>query len=235
MFCIKRSRSPLLCRCIQLPTQKSSLVFRKFGTGALRSSFVFSRSLLVSLFVMLGIMLCIIKFLLLLSLLKYEAHAIFARQMLLGRASVPFVTPILNTSTTSSLIQPYSNSLTFTSKISVDNHSQGTKLSTCAAEHNCSSKKKNGTVGSVNTTNTNDRCLLWDPSCSGNRTLAIDTFFDPTFQRELLSNRCFVQAESVNLGNVSNCDKYNPPGSLSEYQEVKSWMRSQQCVSAAAE
>ena len=99
----------------------------------------------------------------------------------------------------------------------------------------CSPKGNNRTVGKANATSIDDPCLLWDPSCSGNRTSAIDTFFDPTFQQDLLSNRCFVVAGSVNLANVSKCDRYNPPDRMSEFQKMKNWMRSQQCASAATE
>lgn len=48
-------------------------------------------------------------------------------------------------------------------------------------------------------------------------------------------NRCFVQAGSVNLVKELNCDEHNPPGRISESKEMKNWMRSQQCVSAAGE
>ena len=99
----------------------------------------------------------------------------------------------------------------------------------------CSSQKNNGTVGKINATSTDNPCLLWDPSCSGNRTLARDTFFDPSFQRDVLRNKCFVLEGSVNLGDVSNCDKYNPPGRMSEFQKMKNWMRSQQCASVGME
>lgn len=111
-----------------------------------------------------------------------------------------------------------------------------TKLGTCAIEDDyCSPRKDNGTVAKVNTTNIGDCCLLWDPSCSGNREMAIDIFFNQTFQHDLLSNTCFVQAGSVNSANISNCDKFISSGKMSEFQEIKNWMRSQQCVSAATE
>ena len=42
----------------------------------------------------------------------------------------------------------------------------------------CSSKKYNGTMGKANGTSSDDPYLLWDPSCSSNRMLALDTFFD---------------------------------------------------------
>ena len=110
---------------------------------------------------------------------------------------------------------------------------QDIKSATCAMKDlYCSSNKSSGAVGNVNATGVEDLCSLWDPTCSGNRTLARDKFFDPDFQRDVLRNRCFVLEGSVNLGNASNCDKYNPPGRMSEFQKMKNWMRSQQCASA---
>lgn len=90
-------------------------------------------------------------------------------------------------------------------------------------------------MGEANATNIDDPCLLWNSSCSGNRTFARDTFFDPKFQHDLLGNRCFVLAGSVDLGDSSKCDKYNPPRRISEFQEMKKWMRSQQCGSVGEE
>ena len=211
-------------------------------------------------------MLCIIKFLLLLSLIKHEDHSISAHQTLSRRVSRPFFIGASNISAASLLIQAHSISSASASRSIIKNHThsiagvttalpipfypipgnsgdqkttktnQDIKSGTCAIEDDyCSSKKDNGRVGTVNATNIDDACLLWDPSCSGNRTLARDTFFGPTFQHDLLNNTCFVQAGSVNLVNASNCNKYNPPGRMSEFQEMKNWMRSQQCVSAATE
>ena len=107
------------------------------------------------------------------------------------------------------------------------------KSATCAMKDlYCSSNKISGAVGNVNGTGVDDLCSLWDPTCLGNKTSARDKFFNPDFQRDVLGNRCFVLEGSVNLGNASNCDKYNPPGRMSEFQKMKNWMRSQQCASA---
>lgn len=109
-----------------------------------------------------------------------------------------------------------------------------TKFETCSIKQDyCSFTKSNRTIGKGNATTNDVPCLLWDSSCSGNRTSAIDTFFDQTFQHDLLNNKCFVQAGSINLVKGSDCDKYNPPGRMSEFQKMKNWMRSQQCVSVA--
>ena len=110
---------------------------------------------------------------------------------------------------------------------------QDIKSATCAMKDlYCSSNKISGAVGNVNATGVDDLCSLWDPTCSGNRTSATKKFFDLDFQRDVLGNRCFVLEGSVNLGNISDCDRNNPPRRMSEFQEMKDWMRSQQCVSA---
>lgn len=209
---------------------------------------------------------CLIKFLLLLSLLKHENHVILARQTLLRRVSRPSVTAASNIFTASALIQGNSSSSASTSRSLINNRThivagataalpipvnpntkstgdhrvtksnQDIQSGTCAIEDlYCSSEKINGTVGKVNGTSKNDPCLLWDPSCSGNWTLARDTFFDPSFQRDVLSNRCFILEGSVNLGNASNCNEYNSPSRVSEFRKMKSWMRSHQCASAGME
>lgn len=106
----------------------------------------------------------------------------------------------------------------------------------------CSFKDSNETIVEAIATNFSDQCLLWDASCSGNRTLAIEKFFDITFSDQmpgdsnlngnLLDNDCFAQ---TGLVNQSDCQTYNPPERLSDFEKIKNWMRSSQCVSAANE
>ena len=203
---------------------------------------------------------CLIKSILLLSLLGID-HMIFARNTLSRRDSRPAIIAASNISAASLLISG-SSTLASGNTVNNHTHGKagataalqipvypnskyagnynttkvnyGIQSGTCAIkDFYCSSKKNDGIVGKANTTTADDVCMLWDASCSGNRTSATDMFFDPTFQRDLLGNRCFVLAGSENLGNVSKCDKGNPPGRMSEFQEMKNWMRSQQCVSAA--
>lgn len=113
---------------------------------------------------------------------------------------------------------------------------QDIKPGTCTIEDEyCLFKNNTGTVKKANTTEFEDMCLLWDPSCSGNRTLAMEKFFDPTFHSDLLGNACFSQLTSVNSVSLSNCNIHNPPNRMSEFREMKNWMRSEQCVSAALE
>ena len=71
-----------------------------------------------------------------------------------------------------------------------------------------------------------DQCILWDNSCSGNRTRALQQFFDTSLGDHLLGNFCFRNQTGC------DCDMRNPPGRLSEFEKIKSWMRSPQCVSA---
>ncbi len=104
----------------------------------------------------------------------------------------------------------------------------------------CSFKEKNGTITKARPTNMDDQCVLWDTSCSGNTTLAMEKFFniafptgfDPYDDKSIMGNDCFVQNPWVSQ---SDCDTYNSPDRLSEWQKIKDWMRSPQCVSDAEE
>ena len=126
----------------------------------------------------------------------------------------------------------------------------------CAINDNYCSFEGNNRTKDLTTKAFSDQCLLWDSSCSGNRTLAIDEFFNTT-EGLLLNNLCFSQFSSgvpsgdtdisipeervgssvIDIDDVvpSDCKKYNPPERLSEWQDIKSWMRSSGCVSAQNE
>lgn len=69
-----------------------------------------------------------------------------------------------------------------------------------------------------------DQCLLWDNTCSGNRTLALNQFFNETIGN-IAGNECFT-----NL----TCD-YHPAGRAEVYDQIKEWMHSPQCVSSGIE
>ena len=117
----------------------------------------------------------------------------------------------------------------------------------CAIYDNfCFFKVSNGTIIEATAMNLSDQCLLWDDSCSGNKTAASEKFFDTAIRdqyakphsicctvvcRSLMCNTCF-QLISVDQ---SYCHTYNYPERLSELQKIKDWMRSPQCVSAADE
>ena len=101
------------------------------------------------------------------------------------------------------------------------------------ADSFCSFKYGNGTIKSANPESSKDMCILWDTSCSGNRTLAIANFFGQSVESGqwagISSNQCYLRNSRLNL---SDCETYNPPSRLSELQKIKDWMRSPQCASA---
>ncbi len=72
-----------------------------------------------------------------------------------------------------------------------------------------------------------DQCMLWDNTCSGNQTLAIDKFFGQT-QEYLYENVCFT-GDGDGLVE-SNCTQRNTPARYSEFARIKGWMRSPQCI-----
>lgn len=74
-----------------------------------------------------------------------------------------------------------------------------------------------------------DQCLLWDDTCSGNQTLAIDQFFGQT--REFLhENVCFTADGDGSV--QSNCTGQNTPARFAQFKRIKDWMRSPQCIAS---
>ena len=72
-------------------------------------------------------------------------------------------------------------------------------------------------------------CVLWDDTCSGNKTAAAKDFFG-TVESELLDNSCFHSDEADS--NLSeDCQQIETPGRLSEFEKIRNWMRSPQCLS----
>lgn len=72
-----------------------------------------------------------------------------------------------------------------------------------------------------------DECLLWDGSCSGNRTHALYDFFGNT--RQIIKEfNCFVY-------DWANCSDYHSPERLSQFHKAKTWMRSPSCFSRKVE
>lgn len=126
----------------------------------------------------------------------------------------------------------------------------------CAVQDQfCSYEGFNEISGNASISAFADQCLLWDTSCVGNRTLAIEEFFNTT-EGGILNNLCFSNFDSGNAGialpevpaasepgqlvledaaNSSDCKNYNPPERLSAWKKIKSWMRSPGCVSAQEE
>ena len=73
-----------------------------------------------------------------------------------------------------------------------------------------------------------DECLLWNSSCAGNRTLAINEFFNGTIWW-LQENECFVYPENP------LCSKLVSQDTMSAFAVIKNWMRSPQCLSVSSE
>lgn len=68
-----------------------------------------------------------------------------------------------------------------------------------------------------------DECLLWDTSCSGNKTLATMQFYG-SVANAVVENKCFHDLSP-------DCSKNNPLGRMSAFGELKNWMRSTECES----
>ena len=106
------------------------------------------------------------------------------------------------------------------------------------ADEFCSFKDANGTIREASPVNMSDQCVLWDTSCSGNKTRAMEKFFSAAFpdgddnslDLRITDNKCFALRGS---SSQSDCVTYNPPDRLIEWQKMKDWMRSPQCVLAA--
>ena len=73
-------------------------------------------------------------------------------------------------------------------------------------------------------------CLLWNPTCTGNRSEALKEFFNVTGGTlfDLTSDLCFTDDPKCIASRV-------PPQSSSIRSLVKSWMRQPACSTAAAE
>lgn len=68
-----------------------------------------------------------------------------------------------------------------------------------------------------------DECVLWDSTCSGNKSLATTQFYGSVMSA-LTNNVCFRDSSP-------DCSKNNPVGRMSAFNEVKNWMRSPECES----
>lgn len=138
------------------------------------------------------------------------------------------------TSATTALPTPFSQDPDYEDHYLDEENYQDIQSGTCAiSDSYCWFRNNNGSLEKANATSLADQCLLWNPSCSGNRTLAMKNFFNTTFHESLLQNACFGQVKPQTSTSVSKCDTYNPPERMSELQGMRDWMRSQQCVSDA--
>ena len=85
-------------------------------------------------------------------------------------------------------------------------------------------------VGPEQPLHLSDECLLWNASCTGNKTLALKEFFGGTLAF-LQENECFVFPHNASL----DCSKYVSQDVISEFAVIKDWMRSPQCLSSSSE
>ena len=184
--------------------------------------------------------------LLLLFLLIDTGHFILAHQPLSTSDRVPSATAYPNTSWAAfsrpanipdPLPSPFIGSFL---SADVQNY-QDIESGFCAIGDNYCSFEGNDRIGNFRTKTFNDQCLLWDTACSGNRTLAIEDFFNNTLVL-LSQTECFSEFSSGDPPGSrgirvlpSDCEKFNTPERLSEWQKVKNWMRSPDCVSAQNE
>lgn len=213
-------------------------------------------------------------------LIRDAGHVTLASQTLPRRVQDPSVPALLDSPTPRALTQAY-NSSQATSSVSafgIPSHTtidvptplpspfqagfidsknyQDIISGNCAINDNYCSFEGSRGIANSSTKGLIDQCLLWDTSCSGNRTSAIDKFFNTTDEL-LQANSCFSQFSSgvlpgnpdisvpavdpgtgmviSNMVIPSDCKKYNSPERIAEWQDMKTWMRSPGCVSAQIE
>lgn len=106
-------------------------------------------------------------------------------------------------------------------------------------QYNATTRKPYGTWGGHNSAATSssslsdlipdlrETCMLWNTSCSGNKTKAMNEFFTNT-SHALYNDACF-------LGSPVNCENMTSSEQSLRYGQVKDWMRSPQCYSEYAE
>lgn len=75
--------------------------------------------------------------------------------------------------------------------------------------------------------NLDDQCMLWDSSCSGNRSDAIQKFFGDTVWK-MTEKPCWQTV-------IPECTNYEPVATLTEMSRIEDWMRTPQCNSAGME
>ena len=209
-------------------------------------------------------------------LLTNAGYCVLAHQALSRRVPEPSATTFLNTSQFISSTRAYDSAPASQSDDSFGNTSSSlvsiptplpspfqsnqnyldVKSGICAIDDLFCSFQSSVSNGNTSNKAFKDQCLLWDTSCSGNRTSAIEEFFNNTIE-PLIGNQCFSQFDAgvqagdpglsipyvvggsgpVQLDNIipSDCKDYNPSERISEWQEIKSWMRSPSCVSAQSE
>jgi len=81
------------------------------------------------------------------------------------------------------------------------------------------------------TINSTEDCVLWDPTCHGDRNAALIDFFNNT-QSQLINDPCFTVGKEYDI----SCTENKPGPSLVNYwSTVRSWMREPACQTARDE
>lgn len=79
-------------------------------------------------------------------------------------------------------------------------------------------------------------CVLWNSSCLGNISVAMNDFFANDTADILLGNQCFLNqpTDPSEANNLEGCYKIESSQRLLQFGQAKEWMRSPQCLSNAA-
>lgn len=78
-----------------------------------------------------------------------------------------------------------------------------------------------GPLGNLPDSEVQAGCVLWNDTCTGDKSAARDHFFG-TLKGRLYANRCFTKPHE-------DCTKIVSPARMSEFQAIQDWMRSPQC------
>ena len=92
-----------------------------------------------------------------------------------------------------------------------------------------------GSNGYVPDANLEPLCVLWNSSCPGNKRDARNDFFANNTADTLRGNEFFQNqpTDPRNSNKLEGCSKIESPDRLLQFCQVKSWMRSPQCLSNA--
>ena len=77
-----------------------------------------------------------------------------------------------------------------------------------------------------------EECLLWNGTCSGNKTQALVDFFGGTDIDDTLT---LLQENSCFVNSTYDCSGLEPGPVLSDFPVIRNWMRSPQCLSSSSE
>lgn len=92
-----------------------------------------------------------------------------------------------------------------------------------------------GSNGYVPEANLEQLCVLWNSSCAGNKHDARNDFFGNDTAGTLRGNDCFQNqpTDPKQRNNLEGCYEIESPERLLRFGQVKSWMRSPQCLNNA--